>query len=194
MKHIKLFENFTNNKLLCYHATGLKGGGDWKNILKGEFKIGSGANFGPGLYTFYDLDDLKKDNTWNRSPVIIEFEVIDTSGFYVEVPEIATKMFGEYNIGKQVESIMGRDWVENNGEALSKILDNPSSAINLINLTRFNRQDALEEKMNKWIYGRELKGSIFLNIPDGVYCVIHDPSIANPVRYSLDMGKSWNLK
>lgn len=39
MKHLKLFENFINNKLLCYHATGLKSDGDWKNILKGEFKI-----------------------------------------------------------------------------------------------------------------------------------------------------------
>jgi len=190
MKHIKLFESYNNGKLLCYHATGNKVG-NWKDIFLGNFKIGTGSNFGPGLYTFYNLEDLKSDPKWSKSPVILEFEVSDFDGFYVTVPEIATKMFGEFNIKKQVDNIMGADWDKKNPGLMEKIIESPESFDVIVNLSKYKREDSLEVKQSKWIYGRELKGSIFNN-PQGIFCVIHDVSLASPKRFSLDGGNKWH--
>lgn len=190
MKHIKLFESYHNGKLLCYHATGNKGG-DWKDIFLGNFKIGGGSNFGPGLYTFYNLEDLNSDMDWSSVPVIIEFEVTNYDGFYVEVPEIAVKMFGEYNIKNQVDNIMGVDWGMNNPDLMQKIIDSPESFPTVANLSKYRREDSLETKQSKWIYGRELKGSIINNV-DGIFCVIYDVALASPKRFSLDGGNTWH--
>jgi hypothetical protein len=192
MKHIKLFESYNNGKLLCYHATGTKND-NWKDIFINGYKIGGGSNYGPGLYTFYNLEDLTNDIDWNNAPVIIEFEVDNYDGFYVEVPEIAIKMFGEYNVKKQIDNIMGIDWGISNPDLMKKIINSPSFPINIINSTKFEREDSLETKMSKWVYGKEFKGIIFDGY-DGIFCVIYDTSLASPKRFSVDGGNTWNTK
>jgi len=192
MKHIKLFESYNNGKLLCYHATGTKSD-NWKDIFITGYKIGGGANYGPGLYTFYNIDDLTNDLNWNKVPVIIEFEVDNYDGFYVQVPNIAIKMFGEYNIKNQIDNIMGIDWGISNPYLMKKIIDSPFLPLDIINSTRYKREDSPETKMSKWVYGKEFKGVIF-NTPDGIFCVIYDTSLASPKRFSVDGGKTWNTK
>ena len=192
MKHIRLFESYNNGKLLCYHATGTKSD-NWKDIFITGYKIGGGANSGPGLYTFYNLDELNKDLAWGKVPVIIEFEVENYDGFYVEVPEIAMKMFGEYNVKNQIDNIMGKEWGINYPDLMKRIIDNPGFPLNTINSTKFKREDSEEVKMSKWAYGKEFKGIIFAN-PDGIFCVIYDTSLASPKRFSVDMGNTWHTK
>ena len=192
MKHIRLFESYNNGKLLCYHATGTKSD-NWKDIFITGYKIGGGANSGPGLYTFYNLDELNKDLAWGKVPVIIEFEVENYDGFYVEVPEIAMKMFGEYNVKNQIDNIMGKEWGINYPDLMKRIIDNPGFPLNTINSTKFKREDSEEVKMSKWAYGKEFKGIIFAN-PDGIFCVIYDTSLASPKRFSVDRGNTWHTK
>lgn len=192
MKHIRLFESYNNGKLLCYHATGIKSD-NWKDIFITGYKIGGGANSGPGLYTFYNLDELNKDLAWGKVPVIIEFEVENYDGFYVEVPEIAMKMFGEYNVKNQIDNIMGKEWGINYPDLMKRIIDNPGFPLNTINSTKFKREDSEEVKMSKWAYGKEFKGIIFDN-PDGIFCVIYDTSLASPKRFSVDRGNTWHTK
>ena len=192
MKHIRLFESYNNGKLLCYHATGTKND-NWKDIFITGYKIGGGANSGPGLYTFYNLDELNKDLAWGKVPVIIEFEVENYDGFYVEVPEIAMKMFGEYNVKNQIDNIMGKEWGINYPDLMKRIIDNPGFPLNTINSTKFKREDSEEVKMSKWAYGKEFKGIIFAN-PDGIFCVIYDTSLASPKRFSVDRGNTWHTK
>lgn len=188
MRHLKLFENFQEGKILCYHATGLKG--DWRDILRSGFKIGAGTNFGPGLYTFYYLEDLKKDTIWSKSPVIIEYQISEFDRFYVEDPDIAHSLFGKFSVTSQVEKIMGSSWIRENPDKMEKIRIDPKNGVNIMNSDRYNRNDSIEDKQKKWIYGRELKGSIFKN-PDGIFCVVHDHSLATPSRVSLDGGDNW---
>jgi len=192
MRHIKLFEAYNNSRLLCYHATGTKSD-DWKNIFITGYKIGEGANFGPGLYTFYNLDELNNDMDWSKVPVIIEFEVSNYDGFYVEIPEIAIKMFGEYNVKNQIDNIMGIDWGIKNPDLMKKIIDSPAFPMGIINSTKFKREDSVEAKMSKWVYGKEFKGTIF-DGSDGIFCVIYDTSLASPKRFSVDGGNTWHTK
>ena len=192
MKHIRLFESYNNGKLLCYHSTGTKSD-NWKDIFITGYKIGGGANSGPGLYTFYNLDELNNNLDWSKVPVIIEFEVENYDGFYVEVPEIAMKMFGEYNVKNQIDNIMGKEWGINYPDLMKRIINNPVFPLNTINSTKFKREDSEDVKMSKWAYGKEFKGIIFDN-PEGIFCVIYDTSLTSPKRFSVDGGNTWNTK
>ena len=192
MKHLKLFEDFQEGKIFCYHATGSKG--NWRDLLKGKFKIGPGANFGPGLYTFYYLEDLQKDPDWSKSPAIIEYQISEFDKFYVEDPSIARSLFGSFSLESQVASIMGTSWIEENRDKMEKIMIDPRflNAANIMNSNRYRREDSPEDKQKKWIFGRELKGSIFpANVTGEIFCVVYDTSLATPSRVSLDMGKNW---
>lgn len=188
MKYIKLFESFSDGKIFCYHGAGSKTS-DWKDIVRGNFKIGTGSNYGPGIYTFYNLDDINS-SLYGTLPVIIEFEISDFNGFYVEDREVALDMFNEYNLTNQVENIMGKSWIMDNPEKMEEIIEDPQFGVMIMNSDRFDRRDPLEIKQSKWIYGKELKGSIF-NTPDGLFCVIHDINVAKPNRFSLDGGITW---
>lgn len=93
----------------------------------------------------------------------------------------------------QVDDIMGGDWSRNNPELMQKIMYNPDGFPNIANLSKYKREDPLEVKQSKWIYGRELKGGIFSTM-DGIFCVIYDVSLASPKRFSLDGGRTWHTR
>jgi hypothetical protein len=195
MKYIKkfsLFEDYQNGNLLCYHATGTKDE-NWKDIFTGGFRIGGGANYGPGIYSFYSLSDLLKDTDWSKSVSIIEAEITSLDGFIINNLDIAQKAFGEYNIRSQISNIMGEDWIKNNEGSIKEIEEGIRLPFAVLDKGRYERGDSLDIKASRTVLGRELKGWIFDEGPnrDTVWVITFDTSIIVPKRFTLDGGKTW---
>lgn len=144
------------------------------NIFSDGFKIGNGSNYGPGVYAFYDINDIINDSDYSTSKVIIECDISDLSGFLITNPIVAKKVFGEFDIGKQISNIMGEKWVSNNMKSTMKIIEDKAAL-------PYN------------FLGKELKGWIFDPGPDRDVCwvICYDTSLIIPKRFSKDLGQTW---
>jgi len=191
MKHIMIFESFLNGKVICYHGTGNKTS-DYMNIFKNGFKIGTGANYGPGIYSFYNIEDLINDSFYSKL-TIIESEIINLDKFLITSPSTAKEIFGKFDIFDQVSRIMGETWARHNIDEIRKIEEDISLPFVLLDKGRYSREDSPGFKRKKSVLGKELKGWIFDegHKRDSVWVVCYDEKYIIPKRYSTDLGKTW---
>ena len=144
MSYIKLFEEYINNELTCYHAI-LSQHSDTHNddnvswakereaiidsIFKNGFKIGKGIKYTPGIYSFYSLSQLlstasekKKvdmpnyayDEINSEWNAIIKFKIKELDNFLILNKKIALKVYSKFDLKSQIIKIMGEKWTEQN--------------------------------------------------------------------------------
>jgi hypothetical protein len=181
---IKLSEDITAGSAIVYHRTGAEQVA--KGIAADGYRVGRGAWYGVGVYTTYSLDSLlnyRMESLYGN--VIIESKVLDMKDFLIFDYDIAKKIYkSNYTLDKQLKKILGNEWnkYKNNEDiikTIEKIGDEPSGwAAKYL----YDNYESIFDNC---------RGIVFTGTQDGEVLVSYDRGNIEPIRYSIDNGKSW---
>ncbi len=150
--------------------------------MNNGFKIGGGANCGEGIYSYYNLPKISKDEH------VIESEVLSLDKFFIQDLDIAKIVYGDkYSYIDQLTYIMGEDWIKKIN--LSNLNDNLdyASFLPFLNQGRYKRTDSIAVKTQKTVAGKELKGWIrnhhdYQLSTDMVWVICYDEKNIKPIK------------
>ena len=187
----RLNEDITAGRMIVYHRTGKKGFNPSKNIADTGYIVSTGAAYGYGVYTTYDLESQMGDNMKNNyGPIIIESQILDTSKFLIFNYDIAKKIYkSRYRFRDQLKQILGKkEWLKYKDNSIIKNIDyrldegNIKYTSVLARDFYLNLEDSILQKLN---------GMIFTGGNDGNVLVSYNRRNIEPLRYSEDDGKTW---
>ncbi len=172
-----LLEEVYGAQAVVYHGTGANPQALIDALLKDKFipGIGSGAMYGKGLYTVYDLNDtLTERGTYGK--YIIKLKV-NLYGYIIFDPDIALKVYK-----KQLTPAEQAEEVGYNEDVI-KVLRSVK-----VPTDKFTSDSALK------VHGPlqyEVKGIVFTGSRDGRVAVVYDPTTAVPMAWKQVGSKSW---
>lgn len=191
-------EDLKAGTFIGYHRTFAK---NPKDFNKGYKAGGDTAMFGPGLYMFYELEDvINNDSTKVYGPTIVEFEIKNNGKFLIiDKKEIKKVYRDNYTIINQLKKIIGGNFI-NFYKKNKKRFDDIESNMYLYD----RRSDLLVQKiLNLEDIENYIDGISFI-FPDTSFVpflegmsilILYETNLANPIRYTIDEGKTWiNLK
>jgi len=182
----ELKEDITSGSVIVYHRTG-RNGSPVQGIAADGYRVGSRAMYGIGVYTTYDFQS--QSNNYMRyqyGNIIIESKVISMKDFLIFDYDIAKKIYGNknYTLERQLRLILGKDFSLLNEKDIEKLN---------IELSTFNYSS--DVALNFYTeYGNivsRLRGIVFTGQSDGKVLVSYDRKNVEPIRYTLDEGKTW---
>jgi len=172
-----LLEEVYGAQAVVYHGTGANPQTIIDALLKDKFMpgVGSGAMYGKGLYTVYDLNDtLTERGTYGK--YIIKLKV-NLYGYIIFDPDIALKVYK-----KQLTPAEQAEEVGYNEDVI-KVLRSVK-----VPTDKFTSDSALKAHRSLQY---EVKGIVFTGSRDGRVAVVYDPTTAVPMAWKQVGTKSW---
>ena len=186
-----LDEDITSGRVIVYHRTGKDGKSPVQGIAADGYGVGSGAYYGVGVYTTYDLESQLQPKMHTYGNIVIESKVLSMDKFLIFDYDVAKKIYGNvnYTLDNQLRLILGeKEWNnfnKNYGGNLNKIIQTLSVA----QYSSEASKDFYEQFKNLII--KYLRGIVFTGSNDGKVLVSYDRKNIEPLRYTNDEGKTW---
>jgi hypothetical protein len=182
----ELKEEITSGSVIVYHRTG-RNGSPVEGIAADGYRVGERAIHGIGVYTTYDLNsqlNLGMINMYGN--IIIESKVISMKDFLIFDYDMAKRIYGNknYTLERQLRLILGKDF---------NLLNEKDFETLNIELTTFKYTGDVAYKFymkHKNIIPK-LRGIVFTGDSDGKVLISYDRKNVEPLRYTLDEGKTW---
>jgi hypothetical protein len=183
-----LNEDITSGSAIVYHRTGKDGNSPIEGIASDGFRAGSGAMYGIGVYTTYNLQSQLNSNMYQYGNIIIECKVNSLDKFLIFDYNIAKKVYRNKNhtLDKQLQLILGKEWKDYKDNEILKTLIEKLPVVKYTSEIAKSFYDEFKDTIvNK------LRGIIFTGNNDGNVLVSYDRRNVEPIRYSEDEGKTW---
>jgi hypothetical protein len=182
-----LNEDITSGRAIVYHRAG-KYGSPIAGIAEDGYRVGSGAMYGVGVYTTYNLESQLTDYMEIYGNIIIECKINTLDKFLIFDYDIAKKIYGNrnYTLDRQLRLILGNEWKEYKNNYKLKDLVNE---IHSVEYTSDVAYPFYVEFKNTII--KKLRGLIFTGSRDGNVLVSYDRKNVEPIRYSENNGETW---
>jgi hypothetical protein len=179
----ELKEDITSGSVIVYHRTGKKGSPVY-GIAADGYRVGTGSMYGNGVYSTYDLQSQLNDNMRSTyGNIIIESKVLSMKDFLIFDYDMSKKIYGNknYTLSRQLRLILGNEIKHVNVENLEQKL----------NVTKYTSDVALDFIKSYKNTISTLRGIVFTGSNDGKVLVSYDRKNVEPLRYTLDEGKTW---
>ena len=179
-------EDITSGSVIVYHRTG--GESSVEGIASDGYRVGSGAMYGPGVYTTYTLESQLYDKMIRTyGNVIIESKVKSMKNFLIFDYGVAIKIYGNknYTLDKQLRIILGGKFDKyRNDENLKKLIEK-------ISVVKYTSDVAVTFTNNFKDILSNVAGMVFTGSNDGNVLICYDRGNVEPIRYTTDEGVTW---
>ena len=179
-------EDITSGSVIVYHRTG--GESTVEGIASDGYRVGSGAMYGPGVYTTYTLESQLYDNMVKAyGNVIIESKVKSMKNFLIFDYGVAIKIYGNknYTLDKQLRIILGGKFDKyRNDENLKKLIEQ-------ISVVKYTSDVAVTFTRKFKDILSNIAGIVFTGGNDGNVLICYDRKNVEPIRYTMDEGVTW---
>ena len=200
-----LKEDFeADGNFYVYHGTG---DGAVKGLLSAGFERSwTGSNggnmYGKGVYTTFTFSRQGGNAKGNYGGAIVKALVKSLKNFIIYKPEIAVKIYGEYNIENQLLSVFGKDFVNRLKPVDDYFYDLEGRHVHVtyekvINRNNIDKSSTCAHALCTYIFNREpaaeykVNGFIFCGNWDADVCFIKDFKNVYPVEVSHDLGRTF---
>ena len=183
-----LTEDITSGRATVYHRTGTRSKSPVKGIASDGYRHSSGK-FGPGVYTTYNLESQLNGMEQIYGNIIIESKVKSMKNFLIFDYDVARKIYGNknYTLDKQLRIILGDKFDKYKND------DNLKNLIEEIPVVKYT-SDVATNLVEKFEYNdivTNISGMVFTGPDDGNVLVCYDRKNVEPIRYTMDEGKTW---
>tara|TARA_Y100000389_G_scaffold50619_1_gene46311 strand:+ start:425 stop:1903 length:1479 start_codon:yes stop_codon:yes gene_type:complete len=183
-----LTEDITSGRVTVYHRTGTRSKSPVKGIASDGYRHSSGR-FGDGVYTTYTLESQLNGMERIYGNIIIESKVKSMKNFLIFDYGVARKIYGNknYTLDKQLRIILGGKFDK------YKYDDNLKNLIEEIPVVKYT-SDVATNLVDKSEYNdivANISGMVFTGPNDGNVLVCYDRKNVEPIRYTMDEGKTW---
>lgn len=184
--HKILSEDITSGSVIVYHRTG-KDGSPIKGIAADGYRVGSGAMYGIGVYTCYKLESQLKPHMEMYGDIIIESKILSMDKFLIFDYDVAKKIYGNvnYTLDKQLRIILGNKWKKYSNDS------NLKNLIEKIPVVKYTAEVAHSFTSKYLEIINQLRGIVFTGSNDGHVLATYDRTNIEPLRYSINRGKTW---
>jgi len=182
-------EDITSGGVIVYHRTGRDGQSPIEGIASDGYRVGGRAFYGVGVYTTYTLESQLTDYTmWHYGNIVIESKVISMDKFLIFDYDVSKIVYGgkNYTLDKQLRLILGNEWNKyKDDDRLKELISN-------IGMTKYTSEVA-KRFFDQFITTiiPKLRGIVFTGSNDGNVLVSYDRKNVEPIRYTIDNGKTW---
>jgi hypothetical protein len=185
-----LNEDITSGRVIVYHRTG-KNGSPIEGIAADGYRVGSGDYYGVGVYTTYDLQSQLNPNMINYGDYIIESKVLSMNKFLIFDYDIAKNIYGNvnYTLDNQLRLILGEKEWNNFNKNYGNILNPLIEKLSTVEYSAEIAKDFYEKF--KGVIIKYLRGIVFTGSNDGKVLVTYERKNIEPLRYTMDDGKTW---
>ena len=179
-------EDITSGSVIVYHRTG--GESSVEGIASDGYRVGSGAMYGPGVYTTYTIESQLYDRMIRTyGNVIIESKVKSMKNFLIFDYGVAIKIYGNknYTLDKQLRIILGGKFDKyRNDENLKRLIEK-------ISVVKYTSDVAVTFINNFKDILSNVAGIVFTGFNDGNVLICYDRGNVEPIRYTMDEGVTW---
>jgi len=199
----ELKEVITSGSVIVYHRTG-KNGSPVQGIAADGYRVGSGDMYGVGVYTTYDLQSQLNNNMRSTyGNIIIESKVLSMKDFLIFDYDMAKRIYGNknYTLSRQLRLIFGNEFKNIDNKELKELIifGDEQRDINidikkleeLLSVSKYSSDVAWRFYKKYENIISKLRGIVFTGQNDGRVLVSYDRKNVEPLRYTLDEGKTW---
>jgi len=189
LKTKTLTEDITSGRATVYHRTGRRSKSPVNSIASDGYR-NSGGKFGSGVYTTYTLESqLNDEMVYIYGNIIIESKVKSMKNFLIFDYDIAKKIYGNknYTLDKQLRIILGSNFDKYKND------DNLKNIIEKIPVVKYT-SDVVTNLVDNPEYNdivANISGMVYTSSNDGNVLLCYDRKNVEPIRYTMDEGKTW---